>query len=99
MLAVSGYGLDAVIVLTVDADELVGRLLGRAKLAGRADDTEAVTRRRQEVYLTQTEALVNVYRRRGSLIEVNGNGHEHDVTQRIFGALAAPVSTGSSSLS
>ena len=39
------------------------RLLQRAQVEGRADDTEDVIRRRQEVYLEQTEPLIDVYRR------------------------------------
>jgi adenylate kinase len=39
MLTDSGHAVDAVVVLTVDADELVQRLLLRAEIEGRADDT------------------------------------------------------------
>src|SRR5215207_2915378 len=46
---------DAVVCLTVDQDEIVARLLQRAQVEGRADDTEDVIRRRQEVYLEQTD--------------------------------------------
>ena len=49
MIEHTGHQLDAVVVLTVDAEELVQRLLQRAVKEGRADDTEEVIRRRQEV--------------------------------------------------
>ena len=52
------HALDAVVVLTVDSDEIVGRLLQRAQIEGRADDTEDVIRRRQEVYAEQTAPLI-----------------------------------------
>ena len=87
MIKFTGHNLDAVVVLTVDADEIVQRLLQRAQVEGRADDTEDVIRRRQEVYAEQTEPLIEVYRGRGILIEVDGMGEVADVTQRIFGAL------------
>ncbi len=87
MIRFTGHTLDAVVVLTVDADEIVGRLLQRAQVEGRADDTEDVIRRRQEVYLEQTEPLIEVYRSRGLLIEVDGMGEVAEVTQRIFEAL------------
>ena len=74
-------------VLTVDAEELVQRLLQRAQTDGRTDDTEDVIRRRQEVYTEQTEPLIGVYRERGILVEVDGMGEVDDVTQRIFDAL------------
>ena len=87
MIKHTGHALDAVVVLTVDADEIVQRLLQRAELEGRADDTEDVIRRRQEVYAEQTAPLIDVYRQRGILIEVDGLGEVDDVTQRIFAAL------------
>ena len=66
--------------LTVDRDELVARLLQRAQVEGRADDTEEVIRRRQEVYEEQTAPLIAVYGERGLLLEVDGMG-EVDVGQ------------------
>ena len=87
MLSDLDVALDAVVVLAADQDELVGRLLQRAHVEGRADDTEEVIRRRQEVYAEQTEPLIGVYRGRGLLIEVDGMGEVAEVTQRIFEAL------------
>jgi adenylate kinase len=87
MIRFTGHSLDAVVVLTVDADEIVQRLLQRAQLEGRPDDTEDVIRRRQELYAEQTEPLIGVYRERGLLIEVEGMGDVSDVTARIFDAL------------
>ena len=87
MIAFTGHRLDAVVVLTVDSEELVQRLLQRAQTDGRADDTEDVIRRRQEVYLEQTEPLIDVYRERGILVEVDGMGEIDEVTSRIFDAL------------
>lgn len=89
MIAFTGHSLDAVVVLSVDSEELVQRLLHRAQTDGRADDTEDVIRRRQEVYLEQTEPLIDVYRERGILVEVDGMGEVADVTARIFAALDA----------
>jgi adenylate kinase len=87
MIAASGHRLDAAVVLTVDLDEIVGRLLQRAQLEGRADDTEEVIRRRQEVYSEETEPLIGVYRERGIVVEVDGMGEVAEVTSRIFTAL------------
>ena len=87
MIRFTGHRLDAVAVLTVDQDEIVDRLLQRAQVEGRADDTEDVIRRRQEVYAEQTEPLIEVYRDRGILVEVDGMGEVSEVTQRIFTAL------------
>ena len=88
MIKFTGHELDAVVVLTVDPEELVQRLLQRAETDGRSDDTEDVVRRRQEVYSEQTEPLIDVYRDRNLLVEVDGMGEVDEVTQRIFSALA-----------
>ena len=87
MIRFTGHSLDAVVVLTVDPNEIVQRLLQRAQVEGRPDDTEDVIRRRQELYTEQTEPLIGVYRERGLLIEVDGMGQVNDVTKRIFDAL------------
>jgi adenylate kinase len=91
MLKDLGYELDAVVSLTAARDELVSRLLQRAHVEGRADDTEAVIRRRQEVYEEQTAPLIAVYRERGLLVEVDGMGEIDGVTHRIFTALDEKV--------
>jgi adenylate kinase len=87
MISYTGHRLDAVVVISVDPDELVRRLMSRAETEGRADDTEDVIRRRQELYLEQTEPLVEVYRGRGLLCEVDGTGEVDEVTQRILDTL------------
>ena len=60
-----GTPLDKVVEITANTEEVIARLLNRAKLEGRADDTEEVIRRRMEVYAktsqhraVATEALV-----------------------------------------
>ena len=83
MIKFTGHELDAVVVLTVDSEELIHRLLQRAETDGRSDDTEEVVRRRQEVYAEQTEPLIDVYRDRNLLIEVDGMGEVDEVSERI----------------
>lgn len=87
MLESDGRRLDRVVELTVDTDEVVGRLLKRAQDQGRTDDTADVIRRRLEVYFDQTAPLVAVYRERGILLEVDGMGDVAEVTERILSAL------------
>ncbi len=87
MIEHTGHRLDAVVVLTVDDEELINRLLQRSETEGRADDTEEVIRRRQEVYNQQTAPLIDVYRERGLLVEVDGLGEIDEVTARILEAL------------
>lgn len=93
MLEDAGHRLDAVVVLTVDQDELVARLLKRAETEGRADDTEDVIRKRQEVYADQTAPLIAVYRDRGLLREVDGMGSVDDVSARVLAVLETDDAT------
>ena len=79
--------IDAVVVLTADEEELVQRLLRRAHIEGRTDDTEQVIRRRQELFREQTAPLLAVYEDRGLLVEVDGMGEVDEVTSRVFSAL------------
>ena len=87
MIAHTGHRLDAVVVLTVNAEELVQRLLQRAQTDGRTDDTEEVIRRRQEIYSEETQPLIAVYQQRGLVLEIDGMGEVDEVTKRIFEAL------------
>jgi adenylate kinase len=89
MIRFTGHQLDAAVVLVVDPEEIVGRLNQRAETDGRADDTVDVIRRRQEVYGEQTEPLIEVYRQRGIVHEIDGMGAVEEVTKRIFDALDA----------
>lgn len=88
MLAEQGQRLDAVIQLVADQDEIVARLTKRAHEQGRADDSEEAIRHRQEVYLRETSPLVEVYSKRGLLVEVDGLGEIEEVAERVRAALA-----------
>jgi adenylate kinase len=87
ILAESGLSLDVVLQLTADDEELVTRLLGRARETGRSDDNETVIRHRLELYHTQTEAVVSRYEERGILTKVDGIGAIDEVTDRVLAAI------------
>ena len=89
MLASKAQAVDAVIRLVADQEEVVARLQKRAIDQGRVDDSEAAIRHRQEVYARETTPLIEVYRDKGLLIEVDGLGEIDDVSARISEALAA----------
>lgn len=91
MLEQAGQRLDGVLELTVDTDEVVGRLLARAVEQGRADDTEEVIRERMRIYTEQTAPLAAIYEERGLLRRIDGMGAVDEVTQRIESALAGLV--------
>jgi adenylate kinase len=88
-LLASDGKLEAVVRLTADPDELVRRLTHRAHEQGRADDTEDAIRHRQNVYAQQTAPIIEVYRERGLLVEVDGIGSVDEVAARIREALAS----------
>ena len=89
LLELSGVGLDAVVLLEADPDELVSRLLARSEEQGRADDTESVIRRRLEVYAAETGPLADSYAERDLLSRVDGLGPVDEVTERILAALTS----------
>ncbi len=89
ILAGRGGELDAVLELTVDEDEVVGRLLRRAEVEGRVDDTEDVIRERMAIYHRETAPLAEVYAGRGLLVQVDGLGEVDEVCDRIGATLDA----------
>ncbi|GIG37148.1 adenylate kinase [Cellulomonas pakistanensis] len=91
ILTDAGRALDAALEITADADVVVERLLKRAEIEGRADDTEPVIRRRLDVYAEQTAPISGVYAERGLLVRVDGIGEVDEVTERLLGALASQV--------
>lgn len=86
-LAGRGEALAAVVQLVADRDEIVERLRRRALDQGRSDDTEEAIRHRQDVYLRETAPLIETYRDRGLLVEVDGLGTIDEVASRIDDAL------------
>ena len=74
-------GIDAVIQLHVPEDVVVGRLMAR----GRADDSEDVIRRRQQIYTSETAPLLEYYS--DILTTVDGVGDVDEVAARVLAAL------------
>ncbi len=76
-------------LLDVDEEELVARLLNRAREFGRTDDNEQTIRRRLHVYQEETEPLVGFYPSRGvPVLTVDGIGSIDTVFGRLVLALA-----------
>lgn len=82
-----GSQLDRCVALEVDEDELVARLLKRARIERRSDDNEESIRTRMAVYREQTAPLVEHYRELGLLREVQAEGTIDEVEARIEEAL------------
>jgi adenylate kinase len=84
ILGAQGRALDAALVLQVDADALVARLLRRAEIEHRSDDTEEVIRRRFEIYHEQTAPLIHFYAGRGLHHEVDASSDVDTVRTRVW---------------
>lgn len=84
-------GIDAVVVLEADEEELVARLAKRAQEQGRSDDNEETIRTRLKVYAEQTQPLLDVYAGRDLVVAVDGLGQVDEVGQRIAAALEAKL--------
>jgi adenylate kinase len=76
--------LDAVVLITVDEDELVQRALAR----GRQDDKEEIIRERLRVYREKTEPLVGHYEAAGLLRRVDGDQSIEAVTAELRSVLS-----------
>jgi adenylate kinase len=87
ILAAGGHAIDGVIRLLVSDNELLARLLRRAEDQGRSDDTAEVIENRLAVYRDETEPLVEFYRGRDLLHEVDGEGDISEVRERVRNAV------------
>jgi adenylate kinase len=102
LAAAVGPVADAVISLNV-ADDVVRARLARRAVAGRADDADpAVIERRLQVFHDETGPLLDFYREKNILIEVDGSRSPAEVTMAILEALVrqqvpdAPTPTAAS---
>ena len=81
--------IDSMLVLEVDYDELVRRMIARAELSDRPDDKDpAVVANRIDVYKEKTEPIIDFCKEKGLYQPVNGVGSIND----IFGRLSELIS-------
>jgi adenylate kinase len=84
MLNDRGMKINQMLVLDVDHDELVKRLIARAELSGRPDDKDpAVIENRIDVYKEKTEPIINYCNQKGLYQPVNGMGTIDDIFKRL----------------
>src|SRR5690606_38223471 len=94
LLAGLGQPFDFAVQLTVDNEQIVERLAGRAKAEGRADDNPESVRKRLQVYDEQTAPVIDFYRQHGQLTVIDGVGTLDDVFNRIIEAVAPEKPVG-----
>ena len=78
---------DVALHLKVDDEEVVRRLLARAALEHRSDDTEEVIARRLAVYHDVTAPIVDWYAERGILVSVDAMRPVEQVGREVLTAL------------
>lgn len=84
MLNRRGMKIDSMLVLDVEHDELVKRLILRAEASGRPDDKDpAVIENRIDVYKGKTEPIIDYCRKKGIYQPVNGVGSIEDIFARL----------------
>jgi adenylate kinase len=92
MLTATGQSLSGVLNLSVPEPLLVDRMAGRAAAESRSDDVPSTVRERLRVYREKTAPLVDYYRQRDLLADVDGVGSISEVSDRIDRALrSVPV--------
>ena len=83
MLAAKQRRVDRVLLLDVDEQELVQRLLGRAAKEGRSDDNLESITQRLKVFHQQTAPLIAFYEKRGVVRRVPGMGTVDEIAARM----------------
>ena len=88
MLASEGHRVDFVIALDAPENVLVDRILHRAAIEGRPDDTREAIAERMHEYHKLTAAVLDYYREEGvRVLVVDGLGDPDEVFERIRGAI------------
>jgi adenylate kinase len=83
LLANRNYEITAMFELDVPEHELIQRLLKRAKIGGRIDDTPEIIEKRIETYRATTQQVSEYYREQGKLYVINGVGEINNVFKYI----------------
>lgn len=93
MLAGRGQEISLILSLAVPADDLVERLLGRAREQGRSDDTSEVIRERMQEYERKTAPVLDHYRQSGVRVaSIDGVGSVDDVRRRVRAEVVGALS-------
>jgi adenylate kinase len=85
----AGATPDAVIYLEASSEELVRRILERAKTEDRSDDTAEIIQTRLAVFDEATRPLIEYYRARGLLRVIDANQSEDKVAEHILAAIGS----------
>ncbi|MBP5547944.1 MAG: adenylate kinase [Bacteroidales bacterium] len=84
LLEKHGRKLTCMISLDVPKEELIRRMLERAKVSGRSDDNEETIKNRLKEYEAKTLPVASYYEKKGQLCKVNGFGDIKDISSTII---------------
>ncbi len=88
LLELKNTAITQVLMLEVDEEELIKRLVHRGKTSGRSDDAdENVQRKRQEVYRKETLPVAEYYSREKKLKQINGMGTIGEIFERLSASI------------
>jgi adenylate kinase len=87
LLESKNTAISGMVMLEVENEELVSRLVKRGIESGRSDDNEETIRNRIGVYNEQTLPVANYYDGQGKLNKVHGMGSIEEISQRIADVL------------
>ena len=76
--------IHAVLFLMVNEEELITRLVGRAKTSGRLDDADPdIQRKRQDIYKNETLPVAGYYQNQDKVTRIDGEGSIDDIFERL----------------
>lgn len=84
LLTLKRTSIQAVLFLMVNEEELITRLVGRAKTSGRLDDADPeIQRRRQDIYKNETLPVAGYYQNQDKVERIEGEGSVEEIFQRL----------------
>lgn len=88
LLTKHGRTLTCMVQLDVAREELIRRMLERAKVSGRSDDNEQTIKNRLVEYENKTQPVSAYYARQGKRLVINGMGKVEEIAQSIVAAIS-----------
>jgi adenylate kinase len=84
LLSEKNTSIATVLFLEVNQQELIERLIGRAKTSGRLDDADPeIQKRRQDVYRNETLPVAGYYQNFGKVERIDGEGSVEVIFARL----------------
>lgn len=84
LLELKKTAIHKVLFLMVNEEELITRLVGRAKTSGRLDDADPeIQRKRQDVYKNETLPVAGYYQNQNKVERIEGEGSIEEIFDRL----------------